>query len=178
MTKRQHILEIATHLFNQYGYHVVGVDLIIKEAGVSKKTMYKYFQSKTNLIIEVLQQRQILCASSLKQKIQNELNDFKKLELIFEWHDEWFNTSTFTGCLFAKAATEFPDKSEEAHKIAMQQKEGLMLVIEQLLTPHQKHLAPIMIMLLDGATLSAHVLGDKKAANKAWETAQNLLGKT
>ena len=175
MNKKQHIIEIATELFNQYGYHVVGVDLIIKEAGVSKKTMYRYFQSKANLIIEVLQQRQILCATSLKQKIQHEVDNFKKLELVFEWHDEWFNSTTFTGCLFAKAATEFPNKSEEAHQIAMQQKSDLMAVIEQLLPHTHKHLAPILIMLLDGATLSAQVLGDKKAAIKAWKTAQNLI---
>lgn len=179
MTKKQHIVEVATCLFNQYGYHVVGVDLIIKEACVSKKTMYKYFHSKSNLIIEVLKQRQEMCGFSLNEKLKDETNAFKKLELLFNWHDEWFNTTTFTGCLFAKAATEFPDKATGANQIASQQKQGLMQLIEHILldiVPYSaKKIAPIIIMLLDGATLSAQVLGDKNAAQTAWKTTSHLI---
>ncbi|WP_432784808.1 hypothetical protein AAEX37_01739 [Oligella sp. MSHR50489EDL] len=39
MSKRNHILSTAMRLFNQHGYHGVGVDLIRDVAQVSKMTL-------------------------------------------------------------------------------------------------------------------------------------------
>jgi len=40
LNKRQAILDTATRLFYAHGYHAVGIDRIIAEAGVAKMTMY------------------------------------------------------------------------------------------------------------------------------------------
>lgn len=179
-SKRSLIIETATELFSKFGYHAVGVDYIIKEAEVSKKTLYKHFSSKENLIIAVLKQRDYECQISLKDKLGEETDALKKLELIFDWHNEWFNTQTFTGCLFAKAATEFPDKGEEIHKIATNQKQTLITriteIVEELL-PNQnaENIASVIMMLLDGATLSAQIMGNQNSAKDAWDAAKKLL---
>ncbi len=44
------VLHVAKDLFNQYGFHKVGVDRIISEAKVSKATFYNAFHSKERLI--------------------------------------------------------------------------------------------------------------------------------
>lgn len=63
--KRNQIIRAATRLFGLYGYHSVGIDWVIAEAHVTKTTMYRHFPLKTDLIVEVLQQRARACAASL-----------------------------------------------------------------------------------------------------------------
>lgn len=48
-TKRK-IYESAAQLFRQYGFEVVSVDRIVKNAGVSKGSFYVHFDSKDTLI--------------------------------------------------------------------------------------------------------------------------------
>ncbi|MBI0421788.1 helix-turn-helix transcriptional regulator [Acinetobacter sp. ACIN00229] len=52
--KEQAIRSTAIRLFNQESFTAVGMDRIIAESGVSKMTVYKYFSSKENLIVECL----------------------------------------------------------------------------------------------------------------------------
>jgi AcrR family transcriptional regulator len=54
LTPREHIINTAIELFREYGYHATGVDRIINEAGVSKKTLYTHFRSKEELLITAL----------------------------------------------------------------------------------------------------------------------------
>lgn len=178
--KKDQIISTATNLFSQYGYHAVGIDLIIKDAGVSKKTMYKHFPSKENLIIEVLKQRNTNFSVSLDQKLDFEDDAIRKLELIFEWHNEWYISEEFSGCLFAKAAAEFPNKDEEIHKIVLKQKSDLTARIEQILnqlslsnTP--EYTARIIVMLLDGANISAQITGNTESTSDAWQTVKRLI---
>ncbi|WP_064193118.1 TetR/AcrR family transcriptional regulator, partial [Acinetobacter baumannii] len=44
------VLHTAKDLFNQYGFHKVGVDRIIAESQINKGTFYNYFRSKERLI--------------------------------------------------------------------------------------------------------------------------------
>ena len=52
---RERILETATRLFFQHGIQAVGVDRIVAEARIAKMTLYNYFASKDDLIIEYLE---------------------------------------------------------------------------------------------------------------------------
>ncbi|ENV56839.1 hypothetical protein F951_02539 [Acinetobacter soli CIP 110264] len=181
--KRSRIMQVATDLFSSFGYHAVGVDWIIRDADISKNTLYKYFFSKENLILEVLKERDRACRESLSQLIPNELPPIQKLELVFDWHNEWFTAKNFTGCLFAKAINEFPSKTNEINRVATQQKEQLIHEIEQILSElmddtQAKNVAPIMMMLLDGATLSAQIIGNRHAALDAWNAAKRLIQQT
>lgn len=178
--KRNQIMEAATRLFGSYGYHSVGIDWVAAESRVTKATMYRYFPSKTDLIVQVLQQRQRECAASLENVLAIADTPIAKLEHVFRWHNDWFNTQNFTGCMFAHAAAEFPSKGSTIHDIAVGQKSGLTERIEQLaaqIVGKEKAvtLAPILVMLLDGATLSAQVVGRSSAAVDAWGAARDLI---
>lgn len=52
---REHILETALRLFAERGYAAVGVQEIVREAGVTKPTLYHYFHSKRGLLASLLQ---------------------------------------------------------------------------------------------------------------------------
>src|SRR5581483_12464721 len=102
--KRNQILSAATRLFGLYGYHSVGVDWIISEAGVTKTTMYRHFPLKTDLIVEVLEQRARACAASLDEALAHVESPLERMRRVFEWHHNWFNMEEFSGCMFAHAA--------------------------------------------------------------------------
>lgn len=53
---REKILNTASNLFQTQGINSTGVDTIVAAAGTTKMTMYKYFNSKELLILEVLKQ--------------------------------------------------------------------------------------------------------------------------
>jgi AcrR family transcriptional regulator len=178
--KRNQILSAATRLFGLYGYHSVGVDWIISEARVTKTTMYRHFPLKTDLIVEVLEQRARACAVSLEAAIAPAASPLERLEKLFEWHHEWFNMEEFSGCMFAHAAAEFPAKGYPIHAAAASQKAGLIQRIEDILSEMMGQrdaatLAPILMMLLDGATVSAQICGRTNAATEAWTVAREMV---
>jgi AcrR family transcriptional regulator len=52
---RDHIAEDAAELFYSDGIHVVGVDRVAAEASVTKRTLYRHYRSKDELIAAALQ---------------------------------------------------------------------------------------------------------------------------
>lgn len=52
--KRQEIVNKTRTLYNQYGIRSVTMDDIVKELGISKKTLYQFFEDKSTLVSEVL----------------------------------------------------------------------------------------------------------------------------
>src|SRR5690625_2020135 len=52
--KQHNILEAALKLFMQYGTQKVSVSEIAKAANVSQVTIYNYYESKNNLVHEVI----------------------------------------------------------------------------------------------------------------------------
>ena len=178
--KRKQIVNAATRLFGLYGYHSVGIDLVIAEAHVTKTTMYRHFPLKTDLIVEVLHQRAQACAASLEEAVAREHVPLERMRKVFEWHHEWFNAETFTGCMFAHAAAEFPSKGYPIHTAAADQKAALTQRIERILAEmmavRDAHaLAPVLVMLLDGATLSVQVSSRSNAAKEAWAAAREII---
>jgi TetR/AcrR family transcriptional regulator len=56
-TNRDQILAVSWHLFQQKGYRGVSVDEICLQSGVTKPTLYYYFQDKEDLFTQVLEQQ-------------------------------------------------------------------------------------------------------------------------
>jgi AcrR family transcriptional regulator len=56
--RRRQLLDHATRLFAEHGYHPTSVAEIVRTAGVGKGVFYWYFESKEQLFLEVLAQAQ------------------------------------------------------------------------------------------------------------------------
>lgn len=54
--KQEQIIEAARRLFHQFGFKKVSMDEIAKEAGVTKRTIYMYFESKEELLKYFIQE--------------------------------------------------------------------------------------------------------------------------
>lgn len=53
-TRQLDILDAATRVFLNNGYYITSIDEVAKQAGVSKPTIYKYFESKEELFRAVV----------------------------------------------------------------------------------------------------------------------------
>jgi AcrR family transcriptional regulator len=75
---RERILETVDRLFYRHGLQAVGVDAIASELGISKKTLYRHFPSKDDLIIAYLKGRfRPLPEASSKPPAEQILNNFE-----------------------------------------------------------------------------------------------------
>lgn len=52
--KKMELLERAGIVFMKYGVKSVTMDDLCREIGVSKKTLYKYFEDKTDLVVSII----------------------------------------------------------------------------------------------------------------------------
>lgn len=111
--KRGHIIETAFSLFKANGFYATGVDLIMREANVSKRTLYKHFPSKNVLIVTVLQYYRSTFQDHIESLLdQAELNSREKIKAIFRDAMGWFNDVNFHGCLAVNAMGEFSGKDQ------------------------------------------------------------------
>ena len=108
--KRQHIIETAYRLFRRDGFHATGIDRIIAEADVAKMTMYRHFPGKDGLIVEVLDWRARHFDEQLDRLEAAAATPEQKIATIFDWHQRWFDSADFHGCLFQHALAEFGDR--------------------------------------------------------------------
>jgi len=52
---QESILEKAVYLFMRYGVKSVSMDDLARELGISKKTLYQYFDTKESLLLRTLE---------------------------------------------------------------------------------------------------------------------------
>jgi AcrR family transcriptional regulator len=183
-TKKELLLETALNLFNEHGFHNTGIDMVQSVSGVSKTTMYKYFKSKDELIIEVLRMRH----NQFSEWMDTQVAEFSKayedkpcgkLRAMFDALHEWIQRDSFCGCNFINACAEFTDCSHPIHQLATDHKLSVQKYVQNLLEqaeiPESEALAIKICLLMDGAIVYAHTVGQKQAASIAKEMMLVLL---
>jgi AcrR family transcriptional regulator len=171
---RDRILKVADRLFYRQGLRAVGVDALASELGMSKKTLYRHFPSKDELVIAYLKGRfRPLPAASTRPPGEQILKNF-----------EWFARSLalaedYRGCAFLNALAELGEEQSEARKLAFEFKESRRLWYRDLLARLEVDdadgLATQLAMLIDGAYAAALVRGDRSVGWAAVAAARALL---
>jgi AcrR family transcriptional regulator len=100
-------LRTAMILFNAHGVHT-GIDRIIEESGVSKKSFYNHFPSKEKLLAAYLEEKDRIRFESLyAYTIYAHKDPMQRLLGIFDSLGAWINEKDFRGCPFTKGLTDF-----------------------------------------------------------------------
>jgi AcrR family transcriptional regulator len=178
--KREILLDAAWRLFYRDGFHAVGIDTVLAEAGVAKMTLYNHFPSKEDLIVAVLERRAAQFEGSLSAAIEAAgSNPIKRLQAFFDWHAEWLRSPDFNGCAFIKAVAEFPQADEKPHQVAAAHKARILQLLESLLKGlgirQPAPLARQLELLTEGAIVAAHTHGRPEAARDARTAAEALV---
>ncbi|MCS7244669.1 MAG: TetR/AcrR family transcriptional regulator [candidate division WOR-3 bacterium] len=79
-SKRDKIIEIAKKHFIEKGYYKTNLDEVAKELNIAKGTIYLYFQSKSELFIEIVENDLRSLIDDLKDIMNKEKEPKKKLE--------------------------------------------------------------------------------------------------
>ncbi len=178
-SKQQDIVEAAYRLFKENGFYATGVDLIMREAGVSKRTLYKYFSSKNDLIVAVLTHYHSTYQDRLEQLLnQSNATAVDKIALIFDDAALWFDEASFHGCLAINAMGEFYGKDEKIEQACHQFKRWELTLLEQLCqqanTPSPKALAYKLFALLEGM-VSLALIDNEHAPVNLTDVAKQII---
>ncbi|MDC0676978.1 TetR/AcrR family transcriptional regulator [Sorangium atrum] len=177
---RSHILEVAERLFYAEGYRAVGVDRLIAEADVAKATFYRHFRTKDELLVAVLEARDARFRAWLAGRVEALAGDPRDRPLaVFDALAELFAADDFRGCAFLNTMVEVANRSHPAHEAAQRHKLRLIDYFERLLreagVPAADALSPQLLLLIDGAIVTAVREGGPGAAARARSLAENLI---
>src|SRR5688500_4379768 len=153
MTAREKLVDTAERLFYADGITATGVDTVVREAGVSKPTLYAHFGSKQDLVAAVLHARHARRAAELEAHLARSEN---KLLAVFGFLADWYGREGARGCGFLNAAAELPDAGGApraaiaAEKAWMQ--ELLTALAREACQPDPERLASQLLLLVDGVS--------------------------
>jgi AcrR family transcriptional regulator len=77
--RRGQLLQSASEIFVDRGYHAAGMDEIADRAGVSKPVLYQHFSSKLELYLAVLQQHVDNLVSGVRQALRTTTDNRQRL---------------------------------------------------------------------------------------------------
>ncbi len=177
---RDHLLETALRLFNQHGYHVTGVDLIIAEAGVAKTTLYRHFETKEDLILAALERRDEQSRDAMRAFVEQRASDpSKRLLVTFDFLEALFREERFHGCIFVSAAGEHKDAANPVFRAAALHKRLKLAYFQELAhaarLAEPKQIAAEINLLHEGAIAVAQMTRSIEPARQAKRMAAQLL---
>src|SRR5216683_7897469 len=111
---RQRLLDAAADLFYRQGIGAVGVDLVTRAAGVSKRTLYQQFGSKDQLVAESLEARGTAILGMYLPADDDGAPARKQILAVFDGLRGWTASAGFRGCPFVNTATELADPGHPA----------------------------------------------------------------
>jgi AcrR family transcriptional regulator len=158
------------------------MDRIADESGISKTSIYNHFRTKEELILAVLRLRDEKFRNWLYRRM-GALADgpYDQLLALFDALSEWFDDKDFRGCMFMKASSEYQDPSHPIHKQSAEHKQMLEDYFTKLAhlanLEHPRTVARKLLILKEGATVTAQLRACNNAANDAKAMAVALLAR-
>jgi len=179
-SKREEILHKALEIFYRDGFRATGMDKLVKETGISKTSMYKYFRTKDELILASLRLRDELFRNDLVRKIEEKGTDpVTQILGFFDILDDWFHDPEFRSCMFIKATSEYPERGQPINNISAEHKNLFGDYIRKLViktgAKNPELLTQQILLLKEGAIVTAHMQGPEGVAQNAKLTTSTLI---
>lgn len=176
-TAAQRVLDAAERLFYARGVQAVCIDSVVAEAGVGVKTLYAHFGSKDALVEAYLRRRDRRWLNRLEARLAPAQGRDRVLA-VFDALGDWFAEPTFSGCAFINIAGEL-HTNPALRAIAREHKLALRSLLRQAArdaaVADPDTLADRLMLLVEGAIVTAHVEGDPLAATRARSAAATLM---
>jgi AcrR family transcriptional regulator len=177
---KERILQAASELFYSQGIKTTGVDAIVKAAGTTKMSLYKYFPSKDDLVLAHLQKSGAEMRARILTGIDNRANDPKgKLLAVFDVFDELLSIAEFRGCPFINASAEFALEDNPVQQASAEFYNGfrnaLTEITRQAMAKNPEELSGQLVLLIAGAIVSEQMKRDSGALAAARRAAEILI---
>ncbi|CAI6016882.1 hypothetical protein PAECIP112173_00097 [Paenibacillus sp. JJ-100] len=171
-SKKEMLLKVSEDLFYRHGFHAIGLKRIITDSSVAIMTLYNHFNSKDDLIVEVLLRREQRYLEQLRLYADN------KAQSIFlnlaEGHAKWLMEHESRGCLFLRAKEEFgADPDHVIVQTVNAHKKHVMTLIKKI-DPEADHRSVMQFMLLlEGSTALAETENVKEVCQELIHMTRN-----
>ncbi|WP_410654938.1 TetR/AcrR family transcriptional regulator [Amycolatopsis sp. lyj-112] len=174
----ERVLSAASELFYRNGLNAVGVAAVAEAAGVTKKTLYACFGSKTELTIAYLRRRHDVWWAYLEQQLAEA--GAPRALVVFDAYIDHPRLGSDRGCAFLNAAAELPAGHPgldviRRHKAAVRAKFTELLREDVPQAGEPERLAEQLFLLLEGAVAHTGIDGDAHRVTLAREIAEILL---
>jgi AcrR family transcriptional regulator len=155
-TARERLAAVAADLFYRKGIRAVGVEEIVKEAGVAKISLYRNFASKDDLVVAYLEDRRATFWRQWDEAFARYDGDPRaQLDAIMKYVAEWTTRPGYRGCPFINYCSEFPDESHPGRRVAEatmdEMRQRFLRIAEALGSPRPQQLADSLLLLVEGA---------------------------
>ncbi|HEY3432480.1 MAG TPA: TetR/AcrR family transcriptional regulator [Rhodocyclaceae bacterium] len=150
------ILAAVDELFYREGARAVGVDTVVKRAGVNKMSLYRQFESKDGLLLHYLARRDEKFWSYFDASLAKHPGAPKQQLLQFMADlAKRAQRPDYRGCPFVNIAAEFPDRSHPARQAVAANKTRLLTQLQELAEAANAKDAPglarMLLLLIEGA---------------------------
>jgi len=161
---RDRILSTAHDLIYREGARAVGVDRIVAESGVAKMSLYRWFPSKDDLIVAVLEEEERQIWKIWDQNMERFKGfPLKQLRAQFESLAQAIAHPKTRGCAFLNVAVELADESHPAREVVRKHKAELTHRFTNLAdeagAKQPRLLAEQLMLVADGAHASSQSMG-------------------
>lgn len=173
---RERIERAAARLFYRNGIHATGVDLIARQANVSKRTLYQHFASKNDLVDNYLRGIDARGGSPVEKRLGDvDLSARERMLAIFDIP----RSEVVRGCPFHNAAVESAGSLAGADEIVRAHKEKFtrrLVALAQEAGAADAHLLGHQLaVLFEGANAMATSLNDTAPVVNARAAAATLI---
>jgi AcrR family transcriptional regulator len=161
---RDKIFAVAADIFYREGIRAVGVETIVRQAGVTKISLYRSFASKDDLVVVYLEDRHTTFLRQWDEAFDQYRDDPRaQLRAIMTTIAERTTQQGYRGCPFINFCAEFPDPAHPGRQVAQATKSALrerfLRIAEALKVPRPPQLADGLLLLLEGAYAISQTLG-------------------
>ncbi len=177
--KKLEIVEWAFDRFYDGGFHATAIDAAMAGSGISKRTIYKYFASKEELIEAVLVLYSAFIVHELFDPVSGIADPKEQIIAFFETGRPLDRRILTRGCLGLKAAQEYAGKHEGIVALGRHAASRAEARFTELCTAaglaEAEALGKQLNVIFQGALLLSHVAGDTAPFGAAKAAAAGLL---
>ncbi|WP_284319161.1 TetR/AcrR family transcriptional regulator [Dyella acidisoli] len=159
------IRETAFDLFYREGIRAVGVEEIVSQAGVTKPSLYRAFESKDELIAAYLRDYNQRFFQRFEAPAADHPDDPKAQLLAYvDRLAVRASRDGYRGCGLTNAVIEYPDGDHPAHQVAVESKQQLRDRLHEMCSSmgarNSDELADGILLLLEGSYVSGQTFGE------------------
>lgn len=181
---RDKLLSAAQLLFYDEGICATGIDAIVRQAGVAKKSLYNNFASKADLVNQYIEARHAEWLALYEVRVRDAVTPGDGILAVFDAyrdHAEFACAHGFRGCGLLNAAAELPTDSPGRQAVKWHKDQVESILVDHLtrLLPGNgarvRTLAKHLSFLLEGSITRAGLEGSSASIVAAKAMATDMI---
>lgn len=174
------ILDVARDLFYREGIRAIGVDEIVRRAGVTKPSLYRSFSSKDELAASYLKVYEAEFWARFDEAVEAHPGDPRRQIVAFlSGVGERADVDGYRGCGMTNAAVEYPEEDHPARLVSENNKIELRRRLRRMAADmgaaDPETLGDGLLLLIEGVYISGQLFGAGGPAASVAKNADLLI---